>query len=145
MELETVLPDESLSMPVDVLVELAHAAEDLGYATAWLPDHVLPPGEFGSEFGGVYEALVTIAYLAAVTERLRLGTSVLVAPLRDPFVLAKQVATLHRLSSGRVILGLGVGWANPSLPRMRLQYLSAFCEHRGLPLRAATLAREGGR
>lgn len=104
------LPDESPSMPVDALVDLARAAEGLGYATAWLPDHVLPPGEYGATFGGVYEALVTIGHLAAVTERMRLGTSVLVAPLRDPFVLAKQVATLHRLSGGRMILGVGVGW-----------------------------------
>jgi len=110
MELEVVLPDESPSMPVGTLVDLARAAEDLGYTTAWLPDHVLPPGAYGPTFGGVYEPLVTLAYLAAVTERLRLGTSVLAAPLRDPFVLAKQVATLHRLSSGRVVLGVGVGW-----------------------------------
>ncbi|WP_277212650.1 TIGR03619 family F420-dependent LLM class oxidoreductase [Isoptericola croceus] len=110
MELEVVLPDESPSMPVDTLVDLTQAAEELGYSTAWLPDHVLPPGEYGATFGGVYEPLVTIGHLAAVTERLRLGTSVLVAPLRDPFVLAKQIATLHQLSAGRVILGVGVGW-----------------------------------
>jgi probable F420-dependent oxidoreductase len=110
MELQVVLPDESPSMPVRTLVPLARAAESLGYRTAWLPDHVLPPGEYGSTFGGVYEPLVTIGHLAAVTEHLRLGTSVLIAPLRDPFVLAKQVATLHELSGGRVILGVGVGW-----------------------------------
>lgn len=113
MDLEVVLPDESPSMPVRTLVELARAAEDLGYTTAWLPDHVLPPGEYGATFGGVYEPLVTIAHLSAVTQRLRLGTSVLVAPLRNPFVLAKQVATLHHLSEGRVVLGLGVGWSAP--------------------------------
>jgi alkanesulfonate monooxygenase SsuD/methylene tetrahydromethanopterin reductase-like flavin-dependent oxidoreductase (luciferase family) len=87
-----------------------------------LPDHVLPPCEFGGELGGVYEALVTIAHLAAFTQRLRLGTSVLVAPLRDPFVLAKQVATLHRLSSGRVILGLGVGWAKEEFDALGVDY-----------------------
>lgn len=113
MELEVVLPDESPSMPVGVLVDLARAAEDLGYAGAWLPDHVLPPGEYGATFGGVYEPLVTIGHLAAVTTRIRLGTSVLIAPLRDPFVLAKQVATLQHLAAGRVVLGLGVGWSEP--------------------------------
>ncbi|MDR7385733.1 TIGR03619 family F420-dependent LLM class oxidoreductase [Promicromonospora iranensis] len=113
MELQVVLPDESPTMPVRTLVDLARAAEDLGYTTAWLPDHVLPPGEYGATFGGVYEPLVTIGHLSAVTERLRFGTSVLVAPLRDPFVLAKQVATLHQLSGGRVVLGLGVGWNVP--------------------------------
>jgi len=96
MELQVVLPDESPTMPVRTLVDLARTAEDLGYTTAWLPDHVLPPGEYGATFGGVYEPLVTIGHLTAVTEHLRFGTSVLVAPLRDPFVLAKQVATLHQ-------------------------------------------------
>lgn len=113
MDLEVVLPDESPAMPVRTLTELARAAEGLGYTTAWLPDHVLPPGEYGAVFGGVYEPLVTIGHLSAVTERLRLGTSVLVAPLRNPFVLAKQVATLHHLSAGRVVLGVGVGWSEP--------------------------------
>lgn len=113
MELQVVLPDESPTMPVRTLVDLARTAEDLGYATAWLPDHVLPPGEYGARFGGVYEPLVTIGHLTAVTERLRFGTSVLVVPLRDPFVLAKQVATLHQLSGGRVVLGVGVGWSVP--------------------------------
>ncbi|MEV5001693.1 TIGR03619 family F420-dependent LLM class oxidoreductase [Nocardioides sp. LML1-1-1.1] len=113
MDLEVVLPDESPSMPPSTLVDLAQAAEALGYTTAWLPDHVLPPGEYGPTFGGVYEPLVTIGHLSAVTERLRLGTSVLVAPLRNPFVLAKQVATLHRLSAARVVLGLGAGWNEP--------------------------------
>lgn len=104
------LPDESPSMPVVRLVELAQAAEDLGYTTAWLPDHVLPPNEYGAVFGGVYEPLITIGHLAAVTSRLRFGTSVLILPLRDPFVTAKQVATLQELSAGRMILGVGTGW-----------------------------------
>lgn len=111
MELEVVLPDESARMPASALVDLARAAEDLGYSTAWLPDHVLPPGEYGPTFGGVHEPLVSIAHLAAHTDRLRFGTSVLVAPLRDPFVLAKQSATVQQLSGGRLVLGLGVGWS----------------------------------
>lgn len=111
MELQVILPDESPQMPARTLVDLARAAEQLGYSTAWLPEHILPPADYGPTFGGVYEPLVTIGHLSAVTERLRFGTSVLVAPLRNPFVLAKQVATLHGLSGGRMILGLGVGWS----------------------------------
>ena len=68
-ELQVVLPDESTSMPVRTLVDLTRAAEELEYAAAWLPDHVLPPDDWGPTFGGVYEPLVTIAHLAAVTER----------------------------------------------------------------------------
>jgi alkanesulfonate monooxygenase SsuD/methylene tetrahydromethanopterin reductase-like flavin-dependent oxidoreductase (luciferase family) len=111
VELQVVLPDESATMPPERLVELATAAEDLGYGTAWLPDHLLPPGEFGPTYGGVYEPLVTIGYLAARTRRIRFGTSVLVLPMRSPYVVAKQAATLHRLSGERIVLGVGAGWA----------------------------------
>jgi alkanesulfonate monooxygenase SsuD/methylene tetrahydromethanopterin reductase-like flavin-dependent oxidoreductase (luciferase family) len=111
VELQVVLPDESPTMPPERLVELAYAAEELGYGTAWLPDHLLPPGEFGPTYGGVYEPLVTIGYLAARTHRIRFGTSVLALPLRNPYAVAKQAATLHRLSGERMVLGVGTGWA----------------------------------
>lgn len=122
MELQVVLPDESPSMDVRTLVELARAAEHLGFTTAWLPDHILPPGEYGATFGGVYEPLVTIAHLAAVTERIRFGTSVLVVPLRNPFVLAKQVATLQELSGGRMSLGVGAGWSEPEFAAVGAEF-----------------------
>ncbi|MDE3721317.1 TIGR03619 family F420-dependent LLM class oxidoreductase [Nocardiopsis sp. N85] len=108
---QVVLPDESPEMPPRVLTELATRAEGVGADTLWLPDHLLPPEPYGRTFGGVYEPLVTLAHLAARTERIRLGTSVLVAPVRDPFTLAKQVATLHAISEGRFVLGVGVGWS----------------------------------
>lgn len=110
MDLEVVLPDEAPSMAPETLIELGITAERLGYRAAWLPDHLLPPGEYGDTYGGVYEPLVTLAYLAAVTTTIRLGTSVLVLPMRNPFVVAKQAATLDRLSGGRLTLGIGIGW-----------------------------------
>ncbi|HEY6740166.1 MAG TPA: LLM class flavin-dependent oxidoreductase, partial [Actinopolymorphaceae bacterium] len=110
MDLEVVLPDESAAMPAEQLVELGVTAERLGFRTAWLPDHLLPPGEYGTTYGGVYEPLVTLAYLAARTRTIRLGTSVLVLPMRNPFVVAKQAATIDRLSDGRLTLGVGIGW-----------------------------------
>ena len=110
VELQMVLPDESATMAPERLIELAVAAEELGYSTAWLPDHLLPPGDFGPTYGGVYEPLVTIGYLAARTTRIRFGTSVLVLPMRSAYVVAKQAATLHRLSGERIVLGIGAGW-----------------------------------
>ncbi len=112
MDLEIVLPNESPDLTADLLVDLARKADEAGFGTLWLPDHLLPPGDYGTEsgFGGVYEALITLGHLAAVTSRIRLGTSVLVLPLRNPFVVAKQVATIDRLSGGRVVLGVGAGW-----------------------------------
>lgn len=110
MELQVVLPDESPDMDSQRLVELAVLAEGLGYRTAWLPDHLLPPAPYSDTYGGVYEPLVTLSYLAARTSSIRLGTSVLVLPMRNPFVVAKQAATLQQLSGGRLTLGVGIGW-----------------------------------
>ncbi|TWH20260.1 TIGR03619 family F420-dependent LLM class oxidoreductase [Prauserella rugosa] len=110
IDLDVVLPDEDPDMEPAALVELAVRADQLGFRTAWLPDHLLPPGPFGEVYGGAFEPLVTLAHLAAHTSRIRLGTSVLVLPLRDPFTVAKQAATLHRLSGDRLTLGVGTGW-----------------------------------
>ncbi|MFD3687268.1 TIGR03619 family F420-dependent LLM class oxidoreductase [Nocardiopsis sp. NPDC058631] len=109
--LQVVLPDESAEMSPRTLVGLGVRAEELGVDAVWLPDHLLPPAPYGPTFGGVYEPLVTLAHLAARTSRIRLGTSVLVAPMRDPLLLAKQAATLDALSEGRFVLGVGVGWS----------------------------------
>ncbi|KUL34106.1 oxidoreductase [Streptomyces sp. NRRL F-4489] len=113
MRLHVVLPSESGAMAAGELAALAREAEELGYAGVWLPDHLLPPGPYGRPpegYGGVYEALTTLSYLAGVTERVTLGTSVLIVPLREPLLLARQSATLARLSGDRFVLGVGVGW-----------------------------------
>lgn len=91
------------------IVEIAQAAERLNYASVWVSDHILVTKE-KPRYGNLFEALTTLAYLAGMTERVRLGTSVLVVPQRDAILAAKQVATLDNLSGGRVILGVGVGW-----------------------------------
>jgi probable F420-dependent oxidoreductase len=111
--LDVVLPNEQPDLDPARPAELARLAEELGYRTAWLPDHLIPPGAYGEVFGGVYEPLVTLAHIAARTSRIRLGTSVLIVPLREPFALAKQVATLDRLSGHRFDLGVGSGWNEP--------------------------------
>lgn len=93
----------------EVIEAVALAAERLGYDSVWASDHVLAPRD-KPRYGNLYEALTTLTYVAGITRRVRLGTSVLVLPQRDPRLLAKQVATLDALSGGRVILGLGAGW-----------------------------------
>jgi probable F420-dependent oxidoreductase len=97
-------------MPATKLAELSILAEELGYGGVWLPDHILLPGGHVDELGGVFEPLISLAYIAGVTSRIKLGTSVLVAPLRNPFVLARQVATLASVCGDRFQLGVGVGW-----------------------------------
>jgi probable F420-dependent oxidoreductase len=97
--------------PAD-LVRLAQAAERLGYDGVWGNDHVTAAPyvrEHWSVPPNFYEVLVTLATVGAHTRRVHLGTAVIVLPLRDPVLLAKQVATLDRMTGGRVILGVGLG------------------------------------
>ncbi len=114
-----------LAVPA-TLVRLARLADELGVDSIWVSDHlVVPvgvasvypydrrpdrkPGDMGviEEF---YEPLATLAFLAGATSRVRLGISAYVMPYRNPVVTAKQVASIDRLSGGRLILGIGVGW-----------------------------------
>lgn len=96
---------------VQALVGLARRAEELGFDSVWVHDHVFNVGHVFDRIGGkpYYEPLTLLSFVAAQTERVRLGTSVLVLPYHHPIRLAKTVATLDVLSGGRVILGVGVG------------------------------------
>jgi len=97
--------------PAD-FVRLAQTAERLGYDGVWGNDHVTAASyvrEHWSEPPNFYEVLVTLAIVGAHTSRVHLGTAVIVLPLRDPVLLARQVATLDRMTGGRVILGVGIG------------------------------------
>lgn len=93
------------------IVAVAQLAEALGFDSIWVGDHVVPPRDSIARFGTVwYEAVTTLTYAAAVTSRVRLGTSVLVAPYRHPLLLGKMLSTLDVLSGGRVNAGFGTGW-----------------------------------
>jgi len=93
------------------LVALAVRAEELGFHSVWVHDHVFNVGHVRERIGDkpYYEPLALLAYVAARTTRVRLGTSVLVLPYHNPIRLAKTAATLDVLSGGRLILGVGVG------------------------------------
>jgi probable F420-dependent oxidoreductase len=99
------------------IVRLARAIEEIGYDHIDIFDHVVmgypvdgrPPGPYSPTMP-IVEALMGLAYMAAVTSRVTLGTEVLVLPQREPTLVAKQVSTLDTLSGGRVRLGIGVGW-----------------------------------
>jgi probable F420-dependent oxidoreductase len=106
------------SMPVH---ELARAAEERGFSSLFLPEHThipvsrrTPPAngdaELAEEYKRTLDPLVALSFAAAVTERLRLGTGILLAAQREPIVTAKALATLDRLSGGRVVVGVGFGW-----------------------------------
>jgi probable F420-dependent oxidoreductase len=94
----------------ETVVSLAQQAEALGYDSIWTTDHVMMAKGQEEPYGQILEALTTLTYLAALTNRVRLGVSVIVLPQRNPIVVAKQMATLDHLSGGRLIVGLGAGW-----------------------------------
>ena len=96
---------------VHALVGLASRAEELGFDSVWVHDHVFNVGHVFDRIGGrpYYEPLTLLSFVAARTTRVRLGTSVLVLPYHNPIRLAKAAATLDVLSGGRLILGVGVG------------------------------------
>jgi probable F420-dependent oxidoreductase len=104
------LPNYGPATGAEAIRQVAVAAEAAGYDSVWSTDHLLVPEEHAPTFGRVIEALVTLGYLAGVTNRLILGTSVLVLPQRDPILVAKQAAAIDQLSGGRLILGVGSGW-----------------------------------
>lgn len=88
----------------------AEAAEELGFHSVWTTEHIVVGPDGVTPYGRVYDSLVTLAWIAGWTERVGLGTSIILAPLHNPFRLAKEVATLQELSAGRVTLGVGMGW-----------------------------------
>src|SRR5712664_4510462 len=124
MEFGFSLPGRGPLAGAETILKLATKAESLRFSSLFVTDHVVLPASMarstypysttGQLPGGAaqdyLEPLVTMGWLARVTSRIRLGTSVLVVPYRNPVLVAKMLATIDRLSGGRVILGAGVGW-----------------------------------
>ncbi len=107
----------------DDSLELCRAAEAAGFESLWGGEHVILPTTIESPYPytadgkipaepetPIPDPLIWLAFAAAAAPTLRLGTCILIVPQRNPLVLAKELATLDRLSGGRVELGLGVGW-----------------------------------
>lgn len=127
---------EGLSLPLpfgspDDATRIALRAEDLGYHSVWANDHITPPAYVSADYDTPprwIEPLITLAFVAARTRGIRLGTAVLVLPMRDPVWVAKQVSTLDVLSGGRMILGVGVGAYREEFEHLRPRDATA---HRG--------------
>ena len=112
----------AMADPVE-LSKAARRAEDLGYHSVFVADHILLPTKITSKYpytadghfpfpveSDWIEPLTALAYLAAETTRLKIGTSILVLPYRNPLVTAKQLASIDRMAKGRLIIGVGTGW-----------------------------------
>jgi len=107
--------------PADI-VKTVEEAERLGFDAVWATDFLTPTPEYriaDSAPPNWYEPIVALAYCAARTHTIKLGTGVLLAPMRDPVILAKEVATLDRFSNGRMLLGLGLGMCRDEFVTVR--------------------------
>ena len=113
MDVHVALPNGHAGVTVDELVEISVAAEELGFAGVWPLDHVLVGPDLKDRYPWVVEPMTLLGFLAARTRKIRLGTSIIVLGMRNPFVVAKQAATLDLLCSGRFTLGLGAGYSEP--------------------------------
>src|SRR5690242_11708231 len=105
------------------MVEVATTAEQHGFASVWVSDHVIWPATYASPYpydpGGKYpadvdqafcEAVTSMTWISAHTSRIAIGSLVLVVPQREPWLLGKQLATLDAFNGGRTLLGAGMGW-----------------------------------
>jgi probable F420-dependent oxidoreductase len=124
MKIGIFLPTFAEGQTPEYLTALAEAAEAVGVASLWAPEHVVLADHYESRYpyssdgrfpldpsaGGMAEPLTVLAYLAARTKRARLGTGICLVPQRNPVYTAKQVANVDLLSGGRVDFGVGIGW-----------------------------------
>lgn len=111
MQLGVHLPHVGRKAGPEAIRRAAVQAEELGLADVWASEHIIvPKGAPYPPSALFYEPVMSLVWAAAFTKRIRLGTSVLVLPMRHPVPLAKELATLQGLSEGRLILGAGVGW-----------------------------------
>lgn len=112
----------------DNILAVARRAEALGFDSVWSSDHVVMPARVESRYpysatgqflvppdSTWFDPLIALAAVASVTARVRLGTSVVIVPYRNPIVLAKMVSSLDCLCHGRLILGCGAGWLKEEL------------------------------
>lgn len=109
-------PDLDYKKTTTIVREFAKRSEELGFASITVWDHLTDaPGLYG---GSWLDPLICLSHAAACTEKIKIGTHILVVPLRHPVLLAKEVATLDYVSGGRFFLGVGPGWSQPEFDAM---------------------------
>ena len=129
------VPHAGVSAEGQSIITFAQRAEALGFESLWCGDHILLPtagtnqypytadGSFPRDASvGFLETLTVLSYVASVTQRIRLGSTVVILPYRNPIVQAKMFASLDVLSGGRAICGVGVGWLEKEFDSLGVPY-----------------------
>jgi probable F420-dependent oxidoreductase len=120
MDYGLVLPSLGDEASRDGLAAALELAEELRFRDVWVTDHLLVDPSAADDYGRIYEALTTLAWAAGRSREIRLGASVLVVPMRNAIVVAKELATIDALSGGRLIAGFGVGWSEAEFRNLGL-------------------------
>jgi probable F420-dependent oxidoreductase len=139
MDVGVFVPLGNGNATAEILRAVGREIEDRGFESIWVPEHVVlfddyesqypysPDGKFpGGAESGMLEPLQALTYLAAITDRVRLGTGICLVPQRNPVYTAKAVTDLDNLSGGRVDFGVGVGWLREEFEAVAMPF-----EHRG--------------
>jgi probable F420-dependent oxidoreductase len=133
-------------------VELARAVEDRGFDGLFFPEHTHIPlsrktpfpggGELPKQYSHTHDPFVALGACAAVTKTIRLGTAICLVVQRDPITLAKEIATLDRLSNGRFVLGIGAGWNRDEMENHGADYANRWAQLREKILAMKTIWTE---
>ena len=110
MKFGVCLPNYGETGSEEALRIVAIKSEELGYDSVWTTDHVLMPTKSETPYESILESVASLAYLAGITSKVKLGISSLILAMRNPIVAVKQLATVDNLSGGRLILATSAGW-----------------------------------
>jgi probable F420-dependent oxidoreductase len=114
MEFGICIPHYGKPIDIPKILDTVRRAEALGFDSMWVTDHILVPQTLEIIYRDhMLDPLALLNYVAAITTRAKIGTSVIILPYRNPIVLAKMLATTDQLSGGRLIVGAAVGWMEP--------------------------------
>ena len=118
------------------MTELGRALEDRGFKSLYVPEHTHIPlsrktpfpggGEIPKRYSHTHDPFVALAFAAAATKKLKVGTGILLVPQHDPIVTAKAIASLDQLSGGRFVFGIGAGWNEDEMNNHGIQYADRF-------------------
>jgi probable F420-dependent oxidoreductase len=123
MEFGICIPHYGKPLHVPMILDTVRRAEALGFDSVWVTDHILVPQTLDIIYRDhMLEPLALLNYVAAITTRVKIGTSVIILPYRNPVVLAKMLATTDQLSAGRLIVGAAVGWMEPEFAALRAPF-----------------------
>jgi alkanesulfonate monooxygenase SsuD/methylene tetrahydromethanopterin reductase-like flavin-dependent oxidoreductase (luciferase family) len=122
LHLGLILPNYGDGLSAEGLAGAALAAEEAGFDSGWVTDHLVVPDEHAPIYGSIAEALASLGFLAGRTSRLQLGVSALIVPMRNPLIALKQLTTLDFLSGGRIVTAVAAGWMEGEFETLGAQF-----------------------